>query len=391
MRLGGEALKEEIRRRVDLVDLAASYVTLRKSGRYYKGLCPFHQEKTPSFHVDRERGLFHCFGCGAGGDLFDFVMRVQRLTFPEALEELARRAGVEVERSPEAARRATEQERLYQAMDAAVRFFEEQVRVSGGVRARAYLERRGVDAEMARRFRLGYAPEGWDGLLRALEGRGFAAGLLERCGLVAARQSGSGHYDMFRHRLVFPILDLRDRPVALGARALDDAVPKYLNSPETPLFSKSRMLYALNWAREAVRAAGEIVVVEGYMDALTCHQLGVAHAVASLGTALTMDQVLLCKRFAPRVILVYDSDAAGMAATERAMELFEDAEVEVRIAVLPGGGDPDRYLRDHGAEAFRALLGAAMPIFDYRLDRATARHDARTTEGKVAIADEVLP
>ncbi len=384
-------VKEEIRRRLDIVELASAYVTLKKAGRYYKGLCPFHQEKTPSFFVDRDRGLFHCFGCGAGGDLFDLVMRLRNLTFPEALEELAHRAGVRIERSPEAFRRASEREQLFQILEAAVAFYEECLRDPGlGAAARSYLAQRGVPEGIARRFRLGYAPGGGDSLLGTLRRKGFPPSLLESAGLALSRGDGT-HYDMFRHRLLFPILDLQDRPVAIGGRALDETLPKYLNSKETPIFSKGKTLYALNWARESIRASQEVILVEGYMDALTCHQFGVSNAVATLGTSLTFDQVLLLKRFASKAILVYDSDSAGRAAVERALGLFEEGEVDVRIVVLPGEQDPDRFLREHGVEAFRRLLSGALSMFEFALQQATSRHDLSTVEGKAAVVDELIP
>lgn len=384
-------VKEEIRRRVDLVELVGSHVRLKKAGRYYKGLCPFHQEKTPSFHVDREKGLWHCFGCSLGGDAFDFVMRTSNLPFTEAAEVLAKRAGVRLERSPDEAVRATERDRMYKALEAAAGFFREQLQHAvRGVPARAYLERRGVDAATAERFRLGYAPAAWDDLQKILGARGFASALLEKAGLVNARSGSDGFYDLFRNRLMFPIVDLQDRVVAFGGRALDDSEPKYLNSRETQVFVKGRTLYALNWAREAVRKLDEIVVVEGNMDALTVHQFGITNTVASLGTALTADQVLVMKRLASRAVIVYDADASGQAAMERALALFEEADLPVRVVVLPAG-DPDEFLRTRGAEAFRVLLEQALPVFEYQLRMAAQRHDPQTVDGKVRIVDELLP
>ncbi len=384
-------IRDEIRRRVDLVELASAHVALKKAGRHYKGLCPFHQEKTPSFHVDRERGLWHCFGCSRGGDVFDFVMEIGHLSFAEAVDTLARRAGIRLERTPEERRQATERDRLFRALEAAAAFFTEQLRHPvRGRAAREYLGRRGVDDATADRFRLGYAPPEWDGLLRALGGRGFDAALLAAGGLVVPRERGEGYFDMFRHRLIFPILDLQDRPVAFGGRALDDAQPKYLNSRETAVFSKGRTLYALNWAREEIRRRDEVLVVEGNMDALTCHQFGFRHTVATLGTALTADQVALIRRFAARAVLVYDADAAGQAAMERAHSLCEEADLPVRVVVLPSG-DPDEFLRTAGPEKFAALLEQAVPLFDYQVAQAASRHDPRTVEGRVRLVDDLLP
>src|SRR5579864_3124119 len=338
---------DEIRRRINILDAVSTHVTLKRSGRRYTGLCPFHSEKTPSFTVNPERGFFYCFGCHAGGDVFDFVMRMGGVGFPDALAELAGRA------------------------------------------ARRYLADRGVDAAAAEAFKLGYAPPGWDGLLRALRARGFDGAALEQAGLATARTGGEGYYDALRHRLIFPIHDLQGRPIAFGGRAIDDATPKYLNTRETALFVKGRSLYALDAARAAHRETGEAVVVEGYMDALACHQFGITNAVASLGTALTQDQVLLLKRFAARAVLVYDADAAGMDAAERGLGIFEQAELPVRVAVLPGGADPDEFLHQRGPEAFRTVLVGAQSVFDYRFAMAARRYDGRTVEGKVGIVDEM--
>lgn len=381
-------LKDEIRRRIDAVALVSTHAALKKSGRYYKGLCPFHQEKTPSFHLDPERGLFHCFGCGRGGDIFDFVMQTANLTFNEAAEDLARRAGVAFDVSPQAAQRASEREQLMRALDAARAHFRASLKT--GKNAQEYLAKRGVNAEAADRFQLGYAPPGWDGLLTALGTKGYASTLLEQAGLVQARSGGGGHFDIFRERLMFPIFDLQDRPVAFGGRALDGSEPSYLNSRETPAFAKGRTLYALNLARDAIREAGEALVVEGYMDVLAASQFGFRNAVASLGTALTADHVALLRRFAPRVILIYDSDEAGELATERGLTLFEEAEVAARVAVLPAGEDPDDFLRKRGPEAFARTLETALPMFEYRVARAVRKHDAGTREGKIMLADEVL-
>jgi DNA primase len=384
-------VKEEIRRRVDLVELIGSHVALKKAGRSYKGLCPFHQEKTPSFNVDPEKGLWFCHGCHLGGDAFDFVMRTSNLSFMEAAEVLAKRAGVRLERSQEDAVRATERDRMYRALEATAGFFREQLHHAvRGTPARAYLDHRGVDAATAERFRLGYAPAAWDDLQKVLGARGFAPALLEKVGLVNPRSGGDGFYDLFRNRLMFPIVDLQDRVVAFGGRALDDAEPKYLNSRETQVFVKGRTLYALNWAREAVRKLDEVVVVEGNMDVLTAHQFGITNAVASLGTSLTADQVQVMKRLASRAVIVYDADASGQAAMERAMALFEEADLPVRVVVLPAG-DPDEYLRTRGAEAFHGLVSQALPVFEYQLRMAARRHDPQTVDGKVRIVDELLP
>lgn len=380
---------DEIRRRINILDVVSVHVTLKRSGRRYTGLCPFHSEKTPSFTVNPDLGFFYCFGCHAGGDVFDFVMRMGGVAFPDALADLAGRAGVRLERTPDEERTGGERERLLRTVAEAAAFFRAQLAGDDGRTARRYLADRRVGAAAAEAFRLGYAPAAWDGLLRALRARGFDGAALEQAGLAVGRAGGDGYYDALRHRLIFPIHDLQGRPVAFGGRALDDAAPKYLNTRETALFVKGRFLYALDAARGPIRETGEAVVVEGYMDALACHEFGIRNAVASLGTALTLDQALLLKRFAGRAVLVYDADASGMDAAERGLAIFDQAELPVRVAVLPGEADPDEFLREKGSDAFRHVLAGAQPVFDYRFAMASRRHDGRTVEGKVGIVDEM--
>jgi DNA primase len=380
---------EEIRRRVGILEVVSPHVTLRRAGRNYKGLCPFHSEKTPSFTVDPERGFFYCFGCHAGGDVFDFVMRIGSMPFPEALKELGERVGVRVERTPAEEQHAGDRERLLRALAEAAAFYRDQLAAGSGAAARRYLVERGVEQSTQDVFRLGYAPAGWDHMLHTLRSRGFDGPALEQAGLAVPRHSGDGYYDALRDRLVFPIDDLQGRPVAFGGRILTEGEPKYLNTRETLLFVKGRSLYALDVARDEIRKAGEAIVVEGYMDALSCHQFGIRTAVASLGTALTLDQVLLLKRFAGRAVLVYDADTSGADAAERGLAICEQAELPVRVAVLPGGEDPDAYLRSRGADAFRRALAEARPVFDYKMEMSYRRHDVRTVEGKVGIVDEI--
>jgi len=380
---------DEIRRRVGILDVISPHVTLRRAGRSYKGLCPFHSEKTPSFTVDPERGFFYCFGCHVGGDVFDFVMRIGSMPFKEALKDLADRAGVRLPETPADEQRAGDRERLLRAVAEAAAYFRAQLAAKGGESARRYLASRGVDPQCQETFQIGFAPAGWDHLLRALQARGFGSEVLEQAGLVVARPAGDGYYDALRDRVVFPMHDLQGRPVGFGGRAMGDGTPKYLNTRETPLFVKGKTLYLLDKARGPIRETGDAVVVEGYMDAVTCHQFGVQNAVASLGTALTLEQVLLLKRFASRAVLVYDADTAGEEAAQRGLLVCEQAELPARVAVLPGGADPDAFLRSRGPEAFRRALEEARPIFEYRLEVAWKRHDPETVEGKVGIVDEI--
>lgn len=385
--MAAQSTRELIRSRTDIVELVSAYVSLRRQGKRYVGLCPFHSEKTPSFTIDRDRGLFYCFGCGAGGDVFEFVMRAQGVSFPEALRELARRAGIPLEEGGE---QRGEWERWLRAADGAATFFERCLaHPETGRAAREYLERRGVDPATCRRFRLGYAPDAWDQLLRALTSQGYEGQLLERLGFVHPRAEG-GWYDLFRHRLMFPILDLQGRPVAFGGRALRDGdQPKYLNSKDSPLFAKGRTLYGLYQAREAIHRTGRAVIVEGYMDLVSCHQYGIQEAVATLGTALTPEQAALLRRHCQEVVLVYDSDEAGRRATERALPILEEAGVQARVAVLPEGLDPDGFLHRHGREEFLKLVDCALPLVHFAIDSGLRRHPP-TPEGKARLVDEVL-
>jgi DNA primase len=383
-------LLDDIRARIDIVDLIGQFVNLRKAGVNWKGLCPFHVEKTPSFMVNPAKGIFHCFGCGVGGDAFGFLMRQDRLSFPEAVRALAGRAGVDL---PEerGRREPSDREDLHRAMQAALAFYTDHLWRPSGERARRYLEGRGIDPAVARRFDLGYAPEGWDSLLVHLAAQGFTEDLLEKAGLVVPRQGGSGHYDRFRGRLLFAIKDQQGRVVAFGGRALGDEDPKYLNSPETPLYSKGHMLYALDLAREAIRTRDRALLVEGYVDCLMAHQHGFTETVAALGTAFTAAQLGLLQRYASEVVTFFDADAAGQKAAARAEELLEPSgdgiawavtrsgsftgagAVRVKVAVLPAGHDPDTLLRaEGGPAAFAGCITGARSLLSYALDRVLA-------------------
>ncbi len=314
---------DEIRSRVDIVELVGRFVNLKKAGEHWKGLCPFHTEKTPSFTVNPKRGIFHCFGCGVGGDAFSFLMRQDRLAFPEAVRILAERSGVELpkERGPEVEGKL---ESLRRAMSLAAQFYIDALWAEDGAKARGYLERRGVDLEVARRFGLGWAPEGWNALLSHMGRQGVGEELLVSAGLAVRRENAPGFYDRFRGRVLFPIRDQQGRVVAFGGRGLGSEEPKYLNSPETPLYVKGQMLYALDVAREGMKQKNRAVVVEGYLDCLMAHQHGFTETVAALGTAFTAAQLSLLRRYAEEVVSVFDADAAGIKATSRLEEMLSD-------------------------------------------------------------------
>src|SRR6266511_3384037 len=392
---------DEIRSRVDIVEIVGQSVNLKRAGENWKGLCPFHSEKTPSFSVNPKRGIFHCFGCGVGGDAFGFLMRQDRLAFPEAVRTLAQRSGVELptQRTPEAEGKL---EGLRRVMTLAAQFYADALWATDGAKARAYVESRGVDLEVARRFGLGYAPEGWNALLTHMAKEGVTDGELVAAGLALPRQNAAGFYDRFRGRLLFPIRDLQGRVVAFGGRAMGAEEPKYLNSPETALYVKGQMLYALELARESMRQKNRAVVVEGYLDCLMAHQHGFTETVAALGTAFTTAQLALLRRYADEVVSVFDADAAGQKATSRLEEMlsdvmdlrnlgwsvsrtgsFEKADYfPIKVAVLPEGHDPDSLLRAEGAPAFQARLDAARSILDFVLERVLGEEDLGTARGR---------
>jgi DNA primase len=385
-----------LRDRADLAVVVGDYTALRRAGTRLKGLCPFHAEKTASFTVDPTRGLFHCFGCGAGGDAYEFLMRIEALTFPEAVERLARATGYELrylDQRPGARKALGRRTRLLQALGAAAAWYTAQLNSDEGAAARAYLQRRGVGAEAARRFGLGWAPDTWDGLVRHLQGEGFEPGEIADAGLGSPGQRGL--IDRFRGRITFPIRDRSGKDVlAFGGRVLPDAplrtaprdgvAAKYINSPETPVYRKSETLYALDLARASIQRAGEALVVEGYLDVIALHGAGVGHAVATCGTALTPGHFRELERFAPRVLLALDADDAGVAAAERARALAEEVGIgEVGVVPLPPGQDP-ADLAGAGAEAVAVALKATKTAVEFQIEHALRDADVSTPEGQVA-------
>jgi DNA primase len=368
---------EEIRTRADIVEVVSGYVSLKRSGRNHVGLCPFHAEKTPSFNVNADRQIYHCFGCGVGGDVFAFLMNIEGLAFPEAVRRLGERYGIEVETetvTPEEERRREEHERMLRVSEVACDFYHRiLVEDPAGKPARAYLRRRGFDGELARQFRLGWAPAGWASLAKHLQEKGFdPVWARDRLGLLRAGSDGRGDYDLFRARLLFPILDERGRPVAFGGRILEGDGPKYINSPESPIYHKGRVLYGLYRAREAMRQKGEAIVVEGYFDQLALYRAGFHNAVATCGTALTADHVRLLKRFADRVLLLFDQDEAGRKATFRAMDALLPEGLQTMVVTLGAGEDPDSFLRDRPAADMQERLAAARPALEVFMTQTLA-------------------
>ena len=381
----------EILRRTDIVELVGAHLPLRAAGRTHKGLCPFHTEKTPSFVVNPERQIFHCFGCGEGGDAITFLMKHERLSFMEAVRFLADRAGVSLPatRGPgpgEADARLP----LLEIHRLALQHFRENLAGAAGEPARVYLAERGLTHEIIERFELGYALASWDALLRVLKKKGYPDKVLEAAGLSVPRQSGSGYYDRFRNRLMIPIWDVSGKVIAFGGRALESKEVKYLNSPETALYRKGAHLYGLNLAARSIRERKVVIVVEGYFDAITLHAHGFDHAVAALGTALTTDQARLLGRYAQTVVLLFDPDAPGIGAARRNLEHLINVDLNWRIVLLSGGLDPDAFLRKHGAAAFQAALDSAQDLVEFFLDRRVSGLDLNDAVERARAVDGLL-
>jgi DNA primase len=368
----------------------SEYVPLRPAGSRLKGLCPFHQEKTPSFSVDPKQQLFYCFGCQTGGDLFKFVMLYERVGFTEALEQLAHRFGIPL---PSTAQREDDgTERLLRLNQTAQLYFQARLRdTDGPSRGRDYLAQRGLDETTVERLALGYAPETWDALRNHLAGKRFTADEMLRAGLVLPRKTGAGEYDRFRDRLIFPIRDLLGRTIGFGGRSVGDGTPKYINSPDTPVYTKGEHLYGLDQAREAIRHEGFAIVVEGYLDLAAVVQAGIHNVVATLGTAFTPAQSRLLARFTQRVVFSYDGDAAGASATERPLGLLLERGFDVRVAELPDAQDPDDYIRDHGGGAYVQVVRNAPAYIEFLIHREARSRDLTRLDERVAAVNALLP
>src|SRR6202521_5953631 len=384
---------ERVKQQADIVRVMGEYVQLKKAGQNFRGLCPFHSEKTPSFNVHATRQIYHCFGCGKGGDVFNFVMEMEKCEFPEAIRIVAEKCGIPMprkkERSPEERNENQQRGALVEMHREAQAFFVKQLeRALEGKAARAYLEDRGLYKDAITRFGIGYAPSGGDVLLRVLKSK-YAENLLAESGLASRDQSGR-LFDRFRRRITFPIANESGKIVAFGCRALGDDQPKYLNSPETPIYSKSNVLYHLDRAKEALRRSDFAVLVEGYMDAIAVARAGISNVVASCGTSLAEPQIKLLGRFTKRVIVNYDPDTAGQAATERSIAILLEQDFEVRVLALPGKADPDKFIREQGADAYMKLVKESPPYVDYLIARAR-QMDMTTAEGKLRAVNFLLP
>ncbi len=370
-----EHIIQEIKNRLSIREVVSDYVTLTRDGANYKALCPFHREKTPSFKVHEGMGIFRCFGCGESGNVFSFLMKIEGISFAEALNRLATRAGVELpkpERSQDEKKQDEKREQIFRTNELAEAFYRHILWESReGERAREYLADRRLNREWAERFRLGFAPDAWDELLRHLRGHGFKDAIIHEAGLIIPRESG-GYYDRFRNRLIFSIRDVSGKVRGFGARVLDDSLPKYINSPETPVYKKGNGFYGIDIAKDKIRQADRAVIVEGYFDRIRLDMAGIEYALASLGTAFTAQQARLVRRYTRNVFTVFDTDLAGLKASLRALEVFLEEGVTPRIVLLPEGQDPDEFVLNTSGEAFLQLLERAPSLVDFFIEQELA-------------------
>ena len=381
-----ESFLQEVSDRNDIADVVSGYVRLnKKSGANLFGLCPFHSEKTPSFSVAPDKQIYHCFGCGKGGGVFNFIMEIENLTFPESVEFLAKRVGLQVPEEnrddPESRRR----EQLLRLNKDAGKFFYKQFLSPEGEPAREYALRRELTSSTIKKFGLGYAPDSWDSLTKAMKELGYSEGLMLQAGLVRKGKKG-GVYDTFRNRLMFPVFDVRGNVIGFSGRILGDGEPKYMNSPETPVFNKSKNLFGLNLAKKT--KLGSIILCEGNIDVVALHQAGFDNAVASLGTSLTPEQARLISRYVNEVVIAYDGDSAGQKATARAIGILEKLDVKVRVLTMTGAKDPDEYIKKFGADSFRNLLAKSEDHTDYTLGKIKDKYDLTVPESKLNFLKE---
>ncbi len=381
---------DEVKQKTDIVGIIGQYVALKKAGRNLVGLCPFHSERNPSFFVYPEQQSWHCFGCNTGGDVFSFIMKKENLDFGEALRLLAQRAGVTLPSRPGRDEEKEEKERLYKINGAAAQYFHDRLLNSPeGARARKYVQSRGFTDQTVAEFQMGYSSSKWDDLKKYLQERGYTEDEQVKAGLIVASDSGQTH-DRFRNKLMFPILDIRGQVIGFGARVLDDSLPKYVNSPQTPAFDKSRNLYGINLAATGIRQQNTAVIVEGYVDVITAHQNGFNNVVASMGTSVTEAQVSSLKRMTRNLVLALDADTAGGEAMLRGASYENIIESEIRVVILPQGKDPDDVIKED-TETWRKLLSEATPIMDYTINMITTKLDLETARDKSLAVKELLP
>ena len=385
--------KEEVRKAADIVEIIGQHVQLKKRGQNHVGLCPFHSERSPSFTVNQDKQIYHCFGCGRGGDVFTFWMEYHNLTFPQSLKDLAERYNIDLPRyrdAPAEREKAELKEQLFKINDLAADYLHAMlVKDAGGRPGRDYFSRRHISRETISAFRLGYAVNKWDGLVNYLRSKNISLDRGAKAGLIVPKKDG-GYYDRFRGRIIFPIIDLNHKVIGFGGRILDDSLPKYINTPETPLYHKGDSLYGLDSAFKDIRERGLAIIVEGYMDMLVLRQHGISNVVATLGTALTSNQIRRLKGYTKKVVVLFDPDDAGRQAALKSFPLFLNGGISAKVLVLPQGEDPDSFVNRYGSDKFKELLEGATPIFDFYLDQALARMDAGV-DGQIKVLSEVLP
>jgi len=379
----------EIQRSLNIFDVISEFILLKQRGRNFVGLCPFHHEKTPSFTVNVEKQIYKCFGCGEGGTIFNFMMKQESLTFPEAVNILAKKANVRIDNF-NIKNKQQGITVLYEANEHATNFFNEMLLKSKeAVQTKDYLAKRLINDDSFKKFRLGYSPNRWDSITNKAKDWNISAQLLEKSGLIIKRQD-NGFYDRFRNRLMFPIIDSQNRPIGFGARALDDALPKYLNSPETPVFNKSKTLYGINLAKDSIIKKRKVLLMEGYTDVIMAHQCGIDWSIAILGTALTREHVRLLKRYCEKAILVFDADTAGQKSSDRNLDIFIEEDFEVSIVLLPENYDPCDFLVKEGAQKFLEQVEKAYDFFSFKIKLSENKWDMSTVSGKASAIDDIL-
>ncbi len=383
---------DQIRQVASIVDIASQYTTLIKRGQKYVGLCPFHSEKTPSFTVDNDKQLYHCFGCGAGGDIFTLVMEKENLGFPEALRYLAKKYNIRLpDKKKFSSQKLKLEEMLYKISENALAFFKKNLfNTKEGQKALGYLEKRKISEEIIQKLKIGYAMNSWDALLSYFQGKNISPGVLEKAGLVLRRQKKEGYYDRFRGRIIFPIFTETGKVVAFGGRTIIKAEPKYLNSPDTLIYTKGKLLYGINFCKESIREKGEVILVEGYTDFLSLYQAGITNCAASLGTSLTTHQVSIARNFAPRMIISYDGDDAGTKASIRGISLCFERGIQIKVLTLPDRMDPDSFIRKSGVDKFKSLVQNSTGGLKFLINTLIRKTNLEIPEEKAKVVNHVL-
>jgi DNA primase len=383
-----DGLVNEIKRRLSIIDLVESYTSVKKTGRGYVGLCPFHDGRNPSMHIDEEKGLFHCFSCGAGGDILGFYMRYNNTTFPEALAELAKRANIPIEKTAPKTKGARGAGTLLKINSIVSKYYQKTLESTRGNQARQYLEKRGIPKEVAAEFGLGYAPDGWDSLTKFLTKHKVPLGFAEKVGLLVRRNSGDGFYDRFRGRLMFPIVNVDGKVIGFGGRVIDgEGEPKYINSPESEVYHKRSSFYGLDKSRDHIRRARRAIIVEGYMDFLSVYSSGIKNAVATLGTALTRDHVGVLKRYTDRYVVIFDGDESGIKAAVRSLDVFLEEGLLPNVVILPEGTDPDSFISARGKDELLSLIENAAGLLDFYIDNTVREYRSGTLTLKRSVKE----